>query len=116
MKSFLELLSDLGMMPQNPKESLSLTPKLWWLSFALPGETGFLGVIILYAPSFEEAIDEAWRFEINPGGGVRGYELDSEAIEITPELANPKNHKRLLTRIEASLLGGRRLGDIGKPN
>lgn len=55
---------------------------IWWLSFADPAKTKgdqFLGVVIVDANSFEDAIKTAWRLEINPGGECMGLELPEEA-------------------------------------
>lgn len=50
----------------------------WWLSFADPDKkNGFLGVVIVEASCFGEAVDLAWDMGINPGGEVRGYVIES---------------------------------------
>lgn len=57
---------------------------LWWLSFVdkeqcappgqgKPGGTGFLGVSIVSASSYVEAVRQAHRLGCNPGGEVQGY-------------------------------------------
>ncbi len=57
--------------------------KLFWLSFAdadLPRGSQFLGACIVEAGSFVEAITEAHRLGINPGGGVQAMELPTSAV------------------------------------
>lgn len=50
----------------------------WWLSFADPdrpmGHT-FLGVVIVEAASFKDAVTKSWKLKCNPGGECMGYEL-----------------------------------------
>jgi hypothetical protein len=61
---------------------------LWWLSFAEPDEEKpwwkfwrkakegeFLGVVIVHAASMEDAKQEAWRRQINPGGEIVGMTI-----------------------------------------
>jgi len=61
---------------------------LWWLSFAEPDEDkawwkigrkakegAFLGVVIVQAPDIREAVQVAWRKQINPGGEVYGLPI-----------------------------------------
>jgi hypothetical protein len=53
----------------------------WWLSFCdpdLPEGQCFLGVAVVQAPDFLEAIRFANRLEINPGGEVAGWKLSTE--------------------------------------
>lgn len=47
--------------------------KWWWISFSC--EKGFLGAAIVDGESFTEAIANAWKHEINPGGEAQGMEL-----------------------------------------
>lgn len=75
------------------------TVKAWWLSFANPGPKGFLGVVIIKAPTFEKAIEKAWRLGINPGGQVKGL-----IVRLTQEQLREWG-ERLLTRSEGTLLG-----------
>lgn len=47
---------------------------LYWMSFAdgkLPKGQQFLGVVILEADSFIDAISKAWALGLNPGGEVQ---------------------------------------------
>jgi len=51
----------------------------WWLSFAdpeLPKGTQFLGVAIVEAESFHQALQLSHAIGVNPGGEVCGYELN----------------------------------------
>ncbi len=59
-------------------------PGWWWLSFSNPHEVPgrqFLGVIIVEAAGFRDAIDDAWRRKINPGGEVAGRLLGQPPAE-----------------------------------
>lgn len=54
---------------------------LYWLSFAsVEPPHDFLGVAIVYADDFRDAVEQAFALGINPGGEVRGYEVQSSAI------------------------------------
>jgi len=69
----------------------------WWLSFADPERpkgTQFLGVIVIEAASFEEAILKTWALKLDPGGEVMGYEMDER------EQLDEKYHNRLLSAKE----------------
>ena len=72
-------------------------PVWWWLSFAdgeKPKGEQFLGVAVVKAINVTEAIREAWRLGINPGGECAFQELAK---------APPRNiRRRLLSREEAS--------------
>lgn len=85
---------------------LGPTPQyLWWLSFVdpdqcdpaggEPGGRGFLGVSIVTAPSYMEAIQAAHRLGCNPGGDVQGSgPFPADAV--------PDQYlNRLLTKTEA---------------
>ena len=51
----------------------------WWLSFAdghRPRGKQFLGVVMVSGETIGDAIQEAWRRNINPGGEVQGICLD----------------------------------------
>jgi len=77
-----------------------------WLSFAdgsLPEGSQFLGVVIVEAWSFLDAVMQAHRRGINPGGEVQGVEIP-RALEIPAEYVN-----RLLSRAECEELD-RKLG------
>lgn len=69
----------------------------WWLSFAdkrLPGGQQFLGAAMVEGATLEEAIRDAWRLKINPGGEVLGMSLQ--------DIEAPKAWRgRLLTREQA---------------
>lgn len=76
----------------------------WWLSFSGgPDENGlrhadcFRGVAIVRARDFEDALEETWRRQINPGGEVQGMQLKRQY--------RPPKHlrNRLLGREEAEL-------------
>lgn len=76
--------------------------KLWWLSFAdggLPKGQQFLGVVIVAASSFVEAVRVAWTLGINPGGECVGEPVH-EGTDIPIEY-----REKLLSREEISGLG-----------
>lgn len=52
------------------------TESWWWLSFVDPGANRFLGGALIRADDMQEAINEAWIRGINPGGEVRGVEVE----------------------------------------
>jgi hypothetical protein len=64
----------------------------WWLSFA--GEEGFRGACIVEAPSFLLAHMVANFAGANPGGEMRGHEIDPVSARLIPE----KWKNRLLSR------------------
>lgn len=66
-----------------------------WLSFA--DDDGFLGVVILKTLGFTHAFIETKTRGINPGGEIKGFEIDPENIDA-------KYFNRLLTRDEAQHL------------
>lgn len=73
----------------------------WWLSFADPNRprgTQFLGVIVIEAAGFIDAVDKTHAANINPGGEVRGEPVEVHDI---PE----QYRNRLLTREETELFG-----------
>ena len=76
----------------------------WWLSFTdntrAEGDR-FLGGCIIEASSFGEAINEAWRRKINPGGEVMGFEVPCEYEAIIPRFGV----NRLLSKDELNALG-----------
>lgn len=51
---------------------------LWWLSFVDPnrprGRRG-IGVVLVEADSFQDAMQRAWVTGCNPGGEVEGHEM-----------------------------------------
>lgn len=57
--------------------------RLWWLSFA--AEDGFRGACQVWAPSYMLAIREAHRLGCNPGGEVKGMDLDPTAVRFVDE-------------------------------
>lgn len=66
---------------------------IWWLSFA--DESGCLGVCIVEAPGFIDAVVKAHHLKINPGGEVAGFEVPNDAYE-----AQPKFRDRLIPLAE----------------
>lgn len=92
-------------------ETPALSDPLWWLSFVdpdkappleeqRPGGPSFLGVAIVQAPDYLEAVRRAHRLGINPGGEVAGF----GPIGVD-EVAEEWCH-RLLTATEANIAGG----------
>lgn len=86
-----------------------MTGDLWWLSFVdparsapleeqVPGGGGFLGVAVVEAPTFIDAVDKAHRLGINPGGEVKGVG-PYQSWEIGPDWRN-----RLLTSAEVDAM------------
>ncbi len=51
----------------------------WWLSFA--SDSGFLGATIVKGAYFTEAVQEAQRLGVNPGGEVQGMPLAKAKTE-----------------------------------
>jgi hypothetical protein len=84
---------------------------IWWLLFAGPAKakgTQFLGVAIVDAESSEDAIREAWRLKINPGGECMGFGMPEDArAEHAPYM------NRLLDENELKDIGVR-LSDAAK--
>jgi hypothetical protein len=79
----------------------------WYLSFVNHGK--FAGACVVEAPSFEEAICEAWRLKINPGGEVAGFLIDK-----FKQINLPLN--RLMDRAELDTYGPTiRRGDMEHP-
>lgn len=83
-----------------------MTQKLYWLSFAdgaRPTGQQFLGVAIVEAQSFHEAVLASHGHGINPGGEVHGTQVPEGNEHLFPE-----DHKwRLLTKAEAVALDQR---------
>jgi hypothetical protein len=55
----------------------------WWLSFVdtdLPAGSQFLGAVMVEAPNFLLAVQEALLRGINPGGEVQGQDLPDWAV------------------------------------
>jgi len=57
---------------------------IWWLSFA--GEQGNLGVAIVEADEFANAVSRAHDLGINPGGQVRGVLVPEDEPEALAEV------------------------------
>jgi hypothetical protein len=79
------------------------TPHLHWLSFAdptAPRGSQFLGAVILRAHDFDDAIKQAWRDGINPGGEVVGTQIPPEYDDMVPA----SSQRRLLNREESVAL------------
>lgn len=74
---------------------------LWWLSFANDGD--FLGVLILEAFGFTDALDRSRKMGLNPGGEVRGYDIDP--TEIPEALRNRLLKKKDLAGFGVSTKG-----------
>ena len=73
----------------------------WWLSFCnaqLPPGDQFLGACLVPASDIVQAIEEARRLGINPGGEVKGLAADPATTALIP--ARWKN--RLLTRTQCA--------------
>ena len=73
---------------------------LQWLSFADPHRPKgqqFLGVVILEAPTFADAVNCAHVQGVNPGGEVVGFELPAALASVIPA----EYVRRLLTAEEA---------------
>lgn len=80
----------------------AIVPGWYWLSFA--DDTGFLGVAITYANSFDEALRATRRKGINPGGSVQGVVMDDTIVQAhIPEAMR----ERLLTKEEVMSMGPR---------
>ena len=70
---------------------------LYYLSFA--DQTGFLGAVVLEAFGFTDAISQAIKKGINPGGECLGEPWPEDVAKPAPEKRN-----RLLTKEEALAL------------
>jgi hypothetical protein len=78
----------------------------WYLSFVDGDPPRFLGGCVVQGNELLDAIKEAWRLKINPGGEVLGFPVDKEF-----ENALPKNV--LLSRKQLAAFGPiTRLGDV----
>jgi hypothetical protein len=80
---------------------------LWYLSFVETGPPDkFLGGLVIEGDDLADALRNAWRLGLNPGGAVLG----------TPIRDNPFPVNRLMSRDElASFAPVKRLGDIDRP-
>jgi len=77
----------------------------WWLSFVdteRPEGQRFLGVVVLEATGFMDAVGQAWAHGLNPGGEVQGMEV-VEGNGLPPEAFR----NRLLSEAEAMEVGQR---------
>jgi hypothetical protein len=75
-----------------------------WLSFCddeLPKGSQFLGVCIVEAHNFVDAVRKAHALDINPGGEVRGVAFDG--IEVPPEYIEKLLDKQQLEKLEEKL-------------
>ena len=75
---------------------------LFWLSFADPDKpkgSQFLGVAIVEAESFHEALTQAWALGCNPGGEVAGSDVSDGDFKLPQEFVH-----RLLDREEIDRL------------
>lgn len=89
-------LADLIDLPASA--NYEIVPGWWWLSFA--GADGFLGLNIICANSFVDALERSHRLGINPGGSVQGFLIPYEHRP-------PESYwHRLLTAEEAYQIGG----------
>ena len=78
-------------------EDLAKPEQFWGLSCAdgdRPKGQQFLGVAIVKGGGMQEAIQNAWTMEINPGGQVQAFELPEDRVP------DPKFHNRLLSKQE----------------
>jgi len=82
------------MLTEPRKKPEGETVMWWWLSFCDPEKPAgqrFVGVTLVRGSAFLQAVQEAHRLGINPGGEVKGTQI--------PEPA-PKFRNRLLGREE----------------
>lgn len=85
---------------------------LWWLSFAdgsKPKGSTFLGVVIVEAYGFTDAIQKSHDLGINPGGEVQGFLVPSDGHPVAL-------HNRLLQRDELEDIGVSTLESKDKVN
>lgn len=76
---------------------------LFWLSFAdgtRPTGTQFLGVVIIRDSDFVEAVKAAHRLGANPGGEVKGTEIEAD---IPPEYMDRLLSRESLAELEKLL-------------
>ena len=72
----------------------------WWLSFA--GDEGSIGVAIIEAHTFIEAVQKSHRLGCNPGGEVAGAPIPQAVLDDDPILNTPVD--RMLTKDEIKVL------------
>lgn len=82
----------------------------WYLSFAT--ETEALGATVVQADNIDDAIAEATRLGINPGGEVMILELQDDAIEREPDI--PKLLNTLLTPKELEEMGYAQMAQLSE--
>lgn len=75
----------------------NITEKCFWLSF-VDTENNFLGVAIVKAICFLDAVAKTWALNINPGGGVSG-------VEIEPDHILPEHFNKLFSKDELKAFG-----------
>jgi hypothetical protein len=78
---------------------------IWWLSFCdgdRPEGDRFLGVAIVRAPDMNQAVQEAWRLDVNPGGEVAavGFSEEQARLHFPPDWTN-----RLISKDELLAAG-----------
>lgn len=83
----------------------------YWLSFA--SEEGNLGCALVEASSMEEAVTEAHRLGINPGGEVMGVEIPADALLADPESPfYTFGRDRLIPTAEVMAAGAVKVSDL----
>jgi hypothetical protein len=90
------------------REEEANNPPVWiYLSFV---DEVFKGAAVVWAHGMASALKKCWILGINPGGEVRGWELEDGEVERLPDWAT----NRLLTRAQVEELFGEctRLGDL----
>lgn len=84
---------------------------LWWLSFAdgaKPKGFTFLGVVIVEAFGFVDAIQKSHDLGINPGGEIQGFLVPADSHPVAL-------HNRLLQRDELEDIGVSSTEACGNP-
>lgn len=79
---------------------------VFWLSFCdpdLPEGQRFLGVVIVRAKTFEDAVFISWKRKINPGGQIAFFQVPTDKCYAI----KPGEMNRLLSREEAYLIDAR---------
>jgi hypothetical protein len=74
---------------------------LWWLSFS-DDEFGFLGVVIIEAPTFLNALGLAIGLNVHPGGDCTGHEIET-IDEIPDQFQNRLLDLKAIDRFETFL-------------
>lgn len=89
------MITDINTLPIRINEPIR--DSLWWLSFcdtSKPKGLQFIGIIIIPAINFIQAVAKTHVLNINPGGEIEGVELPS-SVKISSEYQN-----RLLSKKE----------------